>query len=255
MRTSREWREYYEQNAASLLDISWNVGGDLTQVERQAIASSLQGFQAGERSEGRHLYRCAEKYAEESGDHEYVGATRLFIAEEQRHARDLARFLELNDIPILRTTFPDRVFRWLRHVVGGLEISISVLITAEIIAKVYYAALEAATNSIILVTLCDQILSDEQKHVEFQAEQLGKLRARRSRMLYAATIGLQRFLYWGTCLVVWFFHGKVIRKGELRFGQFWHGCWAEFNRAFGHSKAVAAYLSSENRTVVEDTAA
>lgn len=44
MRTSREWREYYEQNAASLLDIPWNVGGDLTQVERQAIASSLQGF-------------------------------------------------------------------------------------------------------------------------------------------------------------------------------------------------------------------
>ena len=28
MRTSREWREYYEQNAASLLDIPWNVGGD-----------------------------------------------------------------------------------------------------------------------------------------------------------------------------------------------------------------------------------
>ena len=59
----------------------------------------------------------------------------------------------------------------------------------------------------------------------------------------------------GDCLVVWFFHGKVICKSELRFGQFWHGCWAKFNRAFGHSKAVAAYLSSENRTVVEDTAA
>lgn len=208
----------------------------MTDDERRAIATSAQGFQAGESSEGRHLYRYAEQYTEKTGDHEYLAAIKLFIAEEQRHARDLARFLQKNDIPTIKTTFPDRVFRRLRHMFGGLEISIAVLITAEIIAKVYYAALQQATNSVVLHTLCAQILRDELKHVEFQAEQLGKLRCRRSQPFQWITMGMQRFLYWGTCIVVWRFHKNVFRKGGFNFRQFWRLCWAEFNDAFDISK-------------------
>ena len=244
MRTSREWRAYYEQNARSLVDIPWDAGAELTQVERVAITTSVQGFQAGESSEGRHLYRAAAQYGDESNDQEYIRAIGLFIGEEQRHARDLARFLKLNDIPTLTTTAPDRVFRWLRHLVGSLENSIAVLITAEIIARVYYAALKAATKSTILDTLCAQILRDEEKHVEFQAEQLGRLRARRGPMLYAATVGLQRCLFWGTCLVVWLFHRKAFRRGGYGFDRFWRDCWTAFSDAFTHSAATRAHIQS-----------
>ena len=73
------------------------------------------------------------------------------------------------------------MFRWLRHR-AGLELSIAVLVTAEIIAKVYYAALRQATTSVVLVRLCDQILYDELRHVRFQCERLAILRARRSRL-------------------------------------------------------------------------
>lgn len=245
MHTSLEWQEYYQQNAESLLDIPWGLGADLTNDERNAIVASVQDFQAGESSEGRHLYRYAEKYAEESGDHEYLLAIKLFIAEEQRHGRDLARFLQQNDIPTVKTTFPDRVFRKLRHLFGSLEISIAVLITAEIIAKVYYAALKQATNSVVLRTLCDQILHDEAKHVEFQAEQLGKLRCRRQHVFQWLTIGLQRFLYWGTCIVVWHFHKQALRKGGFNFRRFWRSCWAEFNEAFAISKQVIHSTSQQ----------
>ena len=205
MNTSLQWREYYEHNARSLLDIPWDVGGDLGD--------------AGE-------------YADKSGDHEYVIVIKLFIAEEQRHAGDLARFLGLNGIPLLKKTFPDRVFRRLRHLFGNLEISIGVLITAEIIAKVYYAVLKDATGSQVLRPLCDQILRDEIKHVEFQAQQLRVLRRRRKRILQRITMAMQRFLYWGTCMVVWGFHKKAIRKGGFNFRQFWWSCWSEFNEAF-----------------------
>ncbi|QDU41292.1 hypothetical protein Mal4_56580 [Maioricimonas rarisocia] len=240
MPTSLEWRQYYEQNARSLLPIPWEAGNELTADERRAVADSVQGFQAGESSEGRHLYRDAERYAQKTGDHEYLAAIRLFIAEEQRHARDLARFLQLNDIPIIRTTFPDRVFRKLRHMFGGLEISVAVLITAEIIAKVYYAALQKATGSTVLIALCEQILRDEEKHVAFQAEQLGRLRRGRRRLLQAMTMGLQRFLYFGTCIVVWWYHGRAFRKGGVNLRQYWRSCWREFNGAF----AIAARVAS-----------
>jgi rubrerythrin len=239
MRSPLEWREYYQQNAKMLLDIPWDTGAELTSDDRNRIAASVQGFQAGESSEGRHLYRYAEKYAYKSGDREYLAAIKLFIAEEQRHARDLARFLRQNGIPTIKTTFADRVFRKLRHLFASLEVSIAVLITAEIIAKVYYAALKEATNSTVLRTLCDQILHDEVKHVEFQAEQLGKLRCCRNRVFQWITMAMQRFLYWGTCIVVWHFHKKVFRKSSFNFRRYWRSCWDEFNDAFAISQQAA----------------
>lgn len=234
MPSSHEWRAYYEENARTLLEIPWHLGAELTPPETAAIARSVQEFQAGESSEGTSLYRYAQAYAERTGDRQYVAAVRLFIAEEQRHARDLGRFLTLNGIPLVRTTFTDRVFRRLRHLFGGLEMSIAVLITAEIIAKVYYAVLREATRSATLRRLCDQILHDEIRHVQFQAEQLARLRAGRRGPRMAATVGLQRFLFLGTTVVVWLFHRTAIRQGGQSLGGWWRSCWQEFNEAFAH---------------------
>src|SRR5688572_26656258 len=105
MRTSLEWRKYYEENALALLEIPWSMGHELTDEEQIAITSSVQDFQAGESSEGRHLFQYAKTHAKQTGDNEYIEAIRLFIAEEQRHARDLAHFLQINGIPLVKTTF------------------------------------------------------------------------------------------------------------------------------------------------------
>lgn len=250
MLTSLEWQKYYEENARSLLEIPWHLGQELTREEQKAISSSVQDFQAGESSEGRHLFQYSKNYAEQTGDYEYVQAIRLFITEEQRHARDLAHFLKINGIPLVRTTFTDGVFRRLRQLLGNLEISIAVLITAEIIAKVYYAALRDATNSQVLQTLCKQILQDEVRHVEFQAERLGILRAERNWLLLTATNSLQRFLFWGTCLVVWKFHRKVFLKSGSSFVEFWKHCWREFNEAFQISKEIIRIMRTRNKLVL-----
>ena len=250
MLTSQEWKKYYEENACSLLEIPWQIGHELTEEEQKAIASSVQDFQAGESSEGRHLFQYAKNYAKDTGDSEYVEAIRLFIAEEQRHARDLAYFMQINRIPLVKTTFTDGVFRRLRQLLGNLEISIAVLITAEIIAKVYYAALRDATNSQVLRTLCRQILQDEVRHVEFQAERLGILRTNRNWLLLTITNSLQRFLFWGTCLVVWKFHKRVFLKSGYSFVDFWNQCWREFNEAFQISRDVIEITKNTSKLVM-----
>jgi hypothetical protein len=233
MRTSTEWLRYYEHNARSLLEIPWHLPPDhLTPDELSAIASSLQTFQAGERSEGNHLYKYAQAYSARTGDADYVPAIRLFIAEEQRHARDLGRFLTLHSVPLLETTFTNRVFRRLRNLVPGLECSVAVLITAELIALVYYDAIRSATNSPTLRRLCDQILSDEVAHVVFQSDQLRKLREGHSVVRLLATQFMQRFLFFGTVLVVYASHRRPLRRGAHRFGRWWVRCWEEFNAAF-----------------------
>jgi hypothetical protein len=249
MPSSTEWRRYFEHNARSLLEIPWQNGAELTTEDITAMSRSLQEFQAGESSEGKHLFQSAQRYAQRTGDEEYVPAIRLFIAEEQRHARDLGRFLKLNGIVLVPTTFTDRVFRKLRRLFGGLEMSIGVLITAEIIAKVYYAVLREATESAILRRLCDQILQDELRHVQFQAEQLAKLRALRGRFGQAVTMGIQRFLFLGTTLVVWYFHRSTIRRGGLSPGGWWRSCWREFRAAFGASVPDAELMPAASAAV------
>lgn len=177
-RTTEQWRGYFLYNAAQLLDIPWHLGVAFTEGERHAIAASIQEFQLGESSEGKHLIRQAREYAQRSGDVAYPHALALFIAEEHRHARDLGRVLDLAGIPRAARSWPDTVFRWLRHR-AGLDLSITVLVTAEVIAKVYYDALRDATASPVLRRLCDQICADELAHVEFQTERLAILRRRR----------------------------------------------------------------------------
>jgi hypothetical protein len=157
---------------------------------------------------------------------------RLFIAEEQRHASDLGRFLRLNGIPLVKTTFADRVFRKLRNLFPGLELSISVLVTAEIIAKVYYAAVQQATGSRILRRLCEQILRDEEAHVPFQGEQIARLRAGRRPLASAGTMLLQQFLFCGAVVVVWQRHRSVMQRAGSRFAEWWRSCWHQFRLVF-----------------------
>src|SRR5688500_13350775 len=214
MQSSGEWLQHFKLNRGGLLDIPWDRGPELSAGERGALGRSIAEFQRGESSEGRHLIRYAESYAREAGDPEYALAIRLFIAEEQRHAHDLARFLSINGLPLARKSFADAVFRRLRNLLGTLEVSIAILILAEIIAQVYYKALQRATRSQILDRLCEQILRDEAYHVRFQAEHLGKLRAGRGRVLYATTLLGQRLLFVGTCAVVWVFHARALRRGK-----------------------------------------
>jgi hypothetical protein len=223
---SSRWREYFRANADRLMPLPWADGVDFTPEERAAIASSVQEFQLGESSEGRHLVGRARAYAERSGDGEYLAALRLFIAEEHRHARDLGRVLALAGIPLVGSTWPDTVFRRLRRG-AGLELSICVLVTAEIIAKVYYAALREATGSSVLRRLCDQILRDEVQHVRFQAERVALLRHRRPRLGVWFSRQAHRALMAGTCLVVWHKHGRALRKGGRTFARFWRDTWRE----------------------------
>jgi hypothetical protein len=237
-RTSLEWCAYYAANAVAA-NVPWTSTARLTDDERHAIAASVQEFQLGESSEGRHLHSAARAYAARTGDHAYVSAIEAFIREEQRHARDLGRFLMTEGIPLIKESWPDVVFRWLRRG-ADLETTVSVLITAEIIAQVYYAALRDATQSPVLQALCDRILTDEAAHVRFQAERLAMLRAGRGRAAVALAVAAQRLLFTGATLVVWRGHRRALLRGGFSFRRYWEQCWQRFGDAAAMMESLAA---------------
>jgi hypothetical protein len=227
---SAAWVEHFSRSLSREDIVRGDTNILLPEVERDAIASSVQEFQLGESSEGRHLISAANRYAADSGDFDYVTALRLFIAEENRHAKELGRFLDLAGIPRVGHSMTDTVFRFMRRR-AGLELSIAVLVTAEIIAKVYYAALCDATGSRTLQHLCTQILRDERHHVIFQAQRIALLRAGRSRWSIFVRVALHKLLLAGTCVIVWRRHGRAMRGGGMRFVQFWKLTWREMHRA------------------------
>src|SRR5262245_37776135 len=174
--TSKRWCAYYRANANALFELPWRRGAEWSEEEKAALAASLQDFQLGESSEGRHLLDRARLYADDTGDPEYAEAMQLFIREEQRHARDLGEFLLLAGVPLWQRARLDSIFRWLRRR-AGLPLMITVLLTAETIGKVYYQGIRRATGSRLLRRLCDQLLCDEVQHMRFHAERLAIIRS------------------------------------------------------------------------------
>jgi hypothetical protein len=238
-RRSVGWCVYFRVNRRRLIRIPWECGAELTAEERAVLIPSIQEFQLGESSDGGNLKRLARQYAAETGDLAYPQAMNLFIAEEHRHSRYLGRFLDLAGAPRLESSWTDSVFRRLRRALG-LELMLSALLTAELIAKVYYRALYSASSSLLLRRICAQLLRDERKHVEFQVERLRMIRGRRSAWKRALSSFGQRVLFAATCLAIWKRHGAAMRRGGYGFRRFWCGAWAEFEKAFGPYQPTAA---------------
>lgn len=228
--SSGAWDKYFRWNADHLQPVLWELGPQLSDNERTLISASIQEFQLGESSEGRHLIHAAREYSHASGDVDYLRAMERFIREEQRHARELGRFMDLACISRTTKTFSDSVFRRMRHL-ADLEISVAVLVTAEIIAKVYYPALREATGSTVLKQICDQIIHDEEPHVEFQCQRLAILRARHSWLRLMLKHMLHRILFAGACAVVWLRHRRVLHAGGLPLVRYLSSCWREYRAA------------------------
>jgi hypothetical protein len=224
------WCVYFRVNRTRLIDIPWDSGTELTAEECNVLIPSIQEFQLGESSDGANLKRLARCYAAETGDVAYPQAMDLFIAEEHRHSRYLGRFLDLAGAPRLQSSWSDSIFRRLRRAMG-LELMLVALLTAELISKVYYRALHAASSSLLLRRICAQLLRDERKHVEFQVERLQMLRRNRSKWRRSLTNAGHRILFAGACLAVWKRHGSAIRLGGYGFRRFWKSAWAEFDKA------------------------
>jgi hypothetical protein len=229
-RTTQDWIDHFRWNGSVAMRIPWHIGPDLTDADRAAIAHSIQIFQLGENSEGRHLMRYAKEWAARTGDTAYPEAIRMLIGEEQRHANVLGRFMEMNNIARLKHGSSDRIFWQARNFLGNLEISISVLVTAEIIAKIYYPALRDATASIVLREICEQIHREEIAHVEFQTQQLARIRGGRAPYAIWATRLLHRMLFYPTLIMVAMSHRKAMRRASLSQWQFVSRCRREFLR-------------------------
>ncbi len=226
---SASWCRHFLCAAIATDRLPWDDPTALSCEESRCIQSSIQQFQLGEGSSGSRLLKRGREFANVTGDADFIEALTLFVKEEQRHSGYLLRFMQREGIPASSKHWVDTVFRRLR-VLAGLELSLRVLVSAEIIAIPYYRALGAATQSPLLQAICARILQDEASHLRFQASMLSRLSA--SRPLFADRIvsAMHGAFLMVTCYVVWLEHGRVFRAaGYSREGFLAEALW-EFDR-------------------------
>ena len=227
----KSWYDYFVANAPTSSDLHHGHFDELTDSERKRIGKSIATFQLGEHSEGRGLLRAAQSFERKIGNQYLVRITKLFVAEEQNHAMLLRRFMSIHNIPPIKKHWADVVFRSLRKGVG-FELSITVLITAEIIALIYYKALRANTASNQLNRICDKILADEIQHVRYESELIRQIRKRRASLYQPIIRLLHAILFLGTTIVVYSSHRSVVNAGGYRLVEFCVACWTEFSICF-----------------------
>ncbi|MEU9974276.1 ferritin-like domain-containing protein [Streptomyces sp. NPDC051014] len=207
---TRQFEEERERRRAQG-DPDWGRNATL----HPAVWASVQRFQVGEDGDGANLVGKADQ----AGDADYGQAVRLFVAEEQNHARLLARLLAAGGMPTLTGHWSDTVFVRLRRLMG-LRLELLVLMIAEVVALRYYRALRDGAGDALTSEVAGRILSDEERHVPFHCERLHASLAELPRATRRPVMTLWQLLLLGVCLVVATDHGPALRRlriGRLRF--------------------------------------
>ena len=248
---SRKWFTHFSLRSMTALHVSSNAAVQLTDEERRRIAPSVQQFQLGEGSRGQRLLERGKKFGKAMNDPLFAGALELFIKEEQQHSRYLAAFMESQSIPIAQKHWVDTVFRRLRGL-AGLELSLTVLVTAELIAVPYYRGLRVATGSPILRMICTRILEDEANHLKFQASMLARAAFRRPAALQRALSELHRLFLLGTIFVVWMEHRPVFQVAGYNFGQFKNETLLEFSDWKIARGALRKQVAARQKPMIKD---
>jgi len=140
---------------------------------RVPLAASLATFQLGESGSGSRLRRYTRAVAPLENFRGYQRAIDLFIAEEQSHSHLLARVVQHLGGSLIEKQWTNSIFRRLRFLVN-LEFAIQVLLTAELIAEVYYGTLYLRCTDPAVHQMTQKILRDEMKHLTFQREFLSE---------------------------------------------------------------------------------
>jgi hypothetical protein len=228
----------FRKNAQNNLELPPEVTR-LNAKERARITRSIQGFQRGEASEGQFLRNAAQIYSEKNSNPAYAECVGHLIREENRHSAYLGRFMREQGIPTRENDRLDAVFRRVRRL-AGLELSLRVLVTAELIALTYYDCLGDATRSRNLKAICVRMQLEELQHIPFQMHFIHAMNTRKLLLFEALSNIAHAGLLAATLVYVWAEHRPVLKVKHC-FRSFAIAVWNDFREFMDQGRSHDAY--------------
>lgn len=225
------WAEWYQDYQGRQLTIPWDDPGRLPASLRGIVGPSVAQFELGESSEATSLKAKVARYVRRGGDRHYQTAMDWFIHEENRHARMLGRWMDIEGLPKLKAHPADWFFRQFRRWVP-LRYSLMILVSAEMLAVGYYQALRDIGPSTILATISRQILLDEDRHLHFQAMAIRTLLGKAGNLRLRLERAFARLLLEAATDVLWFHHGRFFQEAGWRYGDLRACAQAQFGKVW-----------------------
>lgn len=205
---SARWLTYFQQNRLERPEPGWELPVSSPLRLTHKIASSLSHFQLGESGEGSFLLAKARRSYSEDAD--YCAALDLFIREEQEHARLLARLVRRFDGRLVTRHWTHSLFRLLRRALGA-TFEIQVLVIAELVGTSYYRLLRRHMADPVVSQVCDLLLRDEARHVEFHRDRFAADQRAWLPLERAVWAAQFQVLFLGAATVAWLDHGPALR--------------------------------------------
>lgn len=202
------WLAYFQKESLKNFEPDWRLPVSLPPAHAQALAASLARYQLGESGDGEVLLRDARRIY--PGEDDYCSALASYIRVEGLHAQLLARLVHhLGGKPIARH-WTHSMFRLVRRALGA-RFEIEVLAIAEIVGTAYYRLLRRHVADPVVEQVCEQLLHDEARHLDFHGERLAA--DQRGWGLAAHALWAWRFraLIFCASTIAWIDHGKVVR--------------------------------------------
>jgi hypothetical protein len=219
MKNSSYWIGHFKANALEQR-VNWGLKPKITPLEICTILPSLQAWQLGETSEGKHLIAASTKYAKRIGDLAYIDAVKLFIKEEQKHGNNLGRYLDCIGQPRISQNWGDSLFRRVRYFNTNMELWTLAVIVVESTAQIFYQSLKDATGCELLKQICKDILVDEAYHITFQTERLGIIYESKNNFSKAWRRIAYKYFFYATSSLVWFAHSRLFKAGHNTFDSY-----------------------------------
>jgi len=219
MKNSNYWIGHFKANALEKR-VNWDLKPNITPEEICTILPSLQAWQLGETSEGKHLITASTKYANAIGDLSYIEAVKLFIKEEQKHGNNLGLYLDRIGQPRVTKNWGDSLFRRVRYFNTNMEIWTLAVVVVESTAQIFYQSLKDATNCELLKQICNDILIDEAYHITFQTERLAIIYEGKNNFSKAWRRIVYKYFFYATATLVWVGHRKLFKAGGNSFDSY-----------------------------------
>lgn len=251
IKTSKYWLNHFYQNL-KIERVDWSIKPNLTSLEKDIILASLQAWQLGETSDGRHLIQASKKYAHRNNDLLYIEAIQLFIKEEQKHGSNLGQYIDLIGEKRINYNWGDSLFRKIRYFNTNIELWTLTVITVESTAQLFYQSLKDATRCELLNQICKDILIDEAFHIEFQSQRMQIILKKKPLFLILLSYYFYKFFYFATIFVVWYAHRKVFKAGKNDLRGYLRRMNIKFKKTIERQKNLAIKYKNNEKSTITD---
>jgi hypothetical protein len=238
---SKHWLGYFQGNRNARPEPTWNLAFPENAATATKLARSFSHFQLGESGEGRVLIASAQRTC--ADDPLYAEALALFIAEEQEHARLLARLVERFGGRLIKGHWTHTLFRALRRSFG-LHVEVQVLVIAELVGTAYYQVIRARVRDVVVEQVCELVLRDERAHVDFHAERFTSWQTQWLPIERAAWALQFQVAFLAAALVAWCDHRAALRAIGVKRREFFRAARLECIRFLVGIHPTAALMSA-----------